>query len=166
MAQVAGAAGVSRQTLYNEFGSRERLAQAFVIREAQRFIEEVEETIALHLDDPAAALAEALELVLTSASEHPLVRMLRIDDGTEGMLPLLTTQSGPVLSWATDRLAQAIARGWPKTHREDCRLLAEALVRLAISYVIAPSAQPRQASEDAVRLLSPFLARVLARDRY
>ena len=34
MAEVALAAGVSRQTLYKEFGSREEFAQALVLREA------------------------------------------------------------------------------------------------------------------------------------
>ena len=33
MADVAAAGGVSRQTLYNEFGTRDEFAQAFVIRE-------------------------------------------------------------------------------------------------------------------------------------
>ena len=42
MAEVARAAGVSRQTLYNEFGSRPEFAQAYVLREADRFIAAVE----------------------------------------------------------------------------------------------------------------------------
>ena len=42
MADIAAAAGVSRQTLYKEFGSREEFAQAFVLREAERFIAAVE----------------------------------------------------------------------------------------------------------------------------
>ena len=42
MAEVARAAGVSRQTLYKEFGTRQEFAQAFVLREADRFLGEVE----------------------------------------------------------------------------------------------------------------------------
>ena len=38
MAQVAERAGVTRQTLYNSFGSRDELAQAYVMREAERFL--------------------------------------------------------------------------------------------------------------------------------
>ncbi len=37
MADVARQAGVSRQTLYYEFGSRDALAQAVALREAQRY---------------------------------------------------------------------------------------------------------------------------------
>ena len=39
MAEIAGAAGVSRQTLYKEFGSRDEFAQAFVIHEGERFLD-------------------------------------------------------------------------------------------------------------------------------
>ena len=45
MSEVAQAAGVSRQTLYKEFGSRDEFAQAFVIREGARFLNAVEEAI-------------------------------------------------------------------------------------------------------------------------
>jgi AcrR family transcriptional regulator len=163
MAEVALAAGVSRQTLYNEFGSREQLGQAFVIREGERFIAAVEGSIAQHLDDPSSALAAALQTFLQSAARDPLVAMLLADDGTGGMLPLLTTQSGPVLMWAAQRLGAAMKAGWPQLEDDDARLLAEALVRLAISYVTAPAGPPEQATSDAVRLLDPFIAHVVDR---
>ena len=41
MADVASAAGVSRQTLYKEFGNRDEFAQAFVIHEGERFLDGV-----------------------------------------------------------------------------------------------------------------------------
>ena len=37
LAEVAKEAGISRQTIYNEFGSRTALAQAYVLREGDRF---------------------------------------------------------------------------------------------------------------------------------
>ncbi|MGH2912748.1 MAG: TetR family transcriptional regulator, partial [Solirubrobacteraceae bacterium] len=107
MSEVARAAGVSRQTLYKEFGSRDDYAQQFVIREGARFLEDVEHAIHAHLDDPARAVAAGLEVFLTSASEDPLVRLLLEDDGTGGMLPLVTTRSRPVLDWAAARLCEA-----------------------------------------------------------
>src|SRR4051812_34593606 len=39
MSHIAAAAGVSRQTLYKEFGSRAEFAQAFVIHEGERFLD-------------------------------------------------------------------------------------------------------------------------------
>ncbi len=55
MADVAPPPGVSRQTLYKEFGSRDEFAQAFVLREAERFIDAVEGALDAHLDDPRRA---------------------------------------------------------------------------------------------------------------
>lgn len=163
MAEIATAAGISRQTLYNEFGAREQLATAFVIREGERFLAAVEGSIEQHLDDPSRALAAALQLFLESAASDPLVTMLLADDGTGGMLPLITTQSGPVLVWAAQRLGGAMQAGWPQMEADDARLLAEALVRLAISYVTAPGGPPELATSDVVRLLEPFIVRAVGR---
>ena len=41
LAAVAEAAGVSRQTIYNEFGSRQGLAQGYAIRLADRLVDEL-----------------------------------------------------------------------------------------------------------------------------
>ncbi len=161
MAEIASRAGVSRQTLYNELGGRDQFAQAFVLREAERFIETVEAAIERHLDDPAAALQAALHAFLSSASEDPLIAMLLEDDGTGGMLPLLTTRSGPVLDWARQRIADAIGSGWADVAERDATLLAETIVRLAISYVTVPIGSPKQAVQDAVRLLQPFIERAI-----
>lgn len=165
MAEVAASAGVSRQTLYNELGSREQLAQAFAIREAQRFIEGVERALEEHHHDPVAALGAALQVFLSAAAEDPLIAVLLADDGTGGMLPLITTQSGPVLEWASGRLAEAIAAGWPTVAPSDARLLAQALVRLAISYVTVPIGPPQRATSEVVRLLGPFIERALGAGR-
>ena len=139
----SAAAGVSRQTLYKEFGSRDEFAQAFVIREGARFLDAVEQAIAAHLDDPRAAVAAGLEVFLTAASVDPLVGLLLDDDGTGGMLPLITTQSRPILDWASARLCEAMRAGWPHARDEDVELLADTFVRLAISYVTMPRASRR-----------------------
>ena len=63
MSDVASAAGVSRQTLYKEFGSRDEFAQAFVIHVGERFLDDVDAAVREHLDDPRAAIGAALEHV-------------------------------------------------------------------------------------------------------
>jgi AcrR family transcriptional regulator len=162
MAEVARAAGVSRQTLYMQFGSRDEFAQAFVIREGARFLDAVEQAIGEHLDDPRTAVAAGLEVFLGAASQDPLVRLLLEDDGTGGMLPLITTQSRPVLEWAAARLCEAMRSGWPQARDEDVELLADAFVRLAISYVTMPRASPRETALAAASLLAPYVERAMA----
>lgn len=163
MADVASAAGVSRQTLYKEFGSRDEFAQAFVIHEGERFLDGVEAAVREHLDDPRAAIGAALEAFLRSAGEDPLVRVLLSDDGTGGMLPFVTTQGMPVVQWATARLTAVIAEGWPDAPADKARLLAETLVRLAISHITAPIDAPETTAVRTGELLGPFVDEALGR---
>jgi AcrR family transcriptional regulator len=161
MADVANAAGVSRQTLYNEFGSRDEFAQALVIHEGERFLDAVDAAVREHLDDPRAAVRAALETFLRTAGEDPLVRILLSDDGTAGLLPFVTTQGAPVVQWATARLTATIEEGWPQAPPPKARLLAESLVRLAISHVTAPGGSPEGTAEQAGELLGPFIDEAL-----
>jgi AcrR family transcriptional regulator len=162
MAEIASAAGVSRQTLYNEFGTRDEFAQALIIREGSRFLDAVEEAIDENADDPTAALSAALERFLTIARDDPFVRLLLGDDGTGGMLPLLTTQSRPVVDWATGRLVQAMGAHWPGVADAELEDLADTVVRLAISHVAAPREAPGRTAASITRLLAPSIERMLA----
>lgn len=161
MADIASAAGVSRQTLYKEFGNRSEFGLAFVINVGESFLDEVERAVLAHVDDPRAAVGAALELFLRTAGEDPLIRMLLSDDGSGGMLPFVTTQGLPVVSWATARLAGVIEQGWPQAPKADVELLAEALVRLAISYITTPSEAPETTAAAMADLLGPFIDRAL-----
>jgi len=161
MSDVARTAGVSRQTLYKEFGSRDEFAQAFVIHVGERFLDEVDAAVREHLDDPRAAIGAALATFLRTAGDDPLVRVLLGDDGTGGMLPFVTTQGMPVVVFATARLFETISDGWPEAPPEKAQLLAESLVRLAISYITAPSASPDRTAVQAGELLGPFIDRAL-----
>jgi AcrR family transcriptional regulator len=161
MSDVAARAGVSRQTLYKEFGNRNEFGLAFVIHEGEHFLDEVEAAVKQHLDDPRAAVTAAFELFLRTAGEDPLIRMLLSDDGTGGMLPFVTTQGMPVVQWATVRLGTVIEEGWPQAAAADVRLLSESLVRLAISHITAPGESPEATAASVADLLGPFIDRAL-----
>ncbi len=161
MSDIAAAAGVSRQTLYKEFGSRNEFGLALVINEGERFLGEVEVAVLRNVDDPRAAIGAALDEFLTTAGEDPLIRMLLSDDGSGGMLPFVTTQGMPVVQWATARLAATIEEGWPQAPKDDVLLLSESLVRLAISYITAPTESPETTAAAVAKLLGPFIDRAL-----
>jgi AcrR family transcriptional regulator len=161
MSDVASAAGVSRQTLYKEFGSRDEFAQAFVIHVGERFLDDVDTAVREHLDDPRAAIGAALGMFLRAAGEDPVIRVLLSDDGTGGMLPFVTTQGMPVVVFATARLFETIRVGWPEAPPDKAQLLAESLVRLAISYITAPGDAPGRTAARAGELLGPFIDRAL-----
>jgi AcrR family transcriptional regulator len=162
MADVARVAGVSRQTLYKAFGSRADFAQAYVMREVDRFLEAVRETVQQHLDDPATALAEAFDVFLRSAAEDPFVRAILTDDGSEGLLQLVTTHGRPVIERAVEGLAGIIRAGWPQAPAEDANLLSELLVRVAISHAGLPTSPAGMTASSLARLLGPYIERVLA----
>jgi AcrR family transcriptional regulator len=162
MGEVARAAGVSRQTLYKAFGSRADFAQAYVMREVDRFLEAVERTVNEHLDDPSAALAAAFDVFLENAAEDPFVRAILADDGSQGLLPLVTTHGRPMVERAVAGLAAIIARGWPQAPAEDANLLAEMLVRVAISHAGLPTSPAGMTAASIARLLGPYVERVLA----
>lgn len=76
MVDVAAAAGVSRQTLYNEFGSKDGLARALVRREAEAYLRGVERALAPGegASDPAERLAATAAWTVRAARDNPLVR--------------------------------------------------------------------------------------------
>jgi AcrR family transcriptional regulator len=152
MGDIAAAAGVSRQTLY----------KAFVMREVDRFLQAVDGAVGEHLDDPATALSAAFDVFLTAAAEDPLVRTLLTGDETYSLLPLLTSRGEPVVAGATERLAAIILAGWPTVAPADARLLAECLVRLAISYAALPAGPTGMTAASVTTLLGPYIERVLA----
>ncbi len=80
MVDVAAAAGVSRQTLYNEFGSKEGLARALVRRETENYLAGVARALARGASaagtrgDAAGRVVAAAAWTLRTARANPLVR--------------------------------------------------------------------------------------------
>lgn len=162
MADVAAAAGVSRQTLYSEFGSRAEFAEACIAREGERFLAAAERALARHEHDPAAALTQAFGDFLTAAAENPLVQAIVAPGTGSALLALVTTQGGPFVAAVGERLAAILVSTWPQLRARDARTLADCLVRLAISHAALPLASPRRTAAAVTALLAPSLERALA----
>ena len=112
MGEVASAAGVSRQTVYNTFGGRDELAQAYLLRESERFLDAVDEAIRANAGDAREALRSAAGLFLSLASSHPMIRAVASGDNDD-LVALATTRGGLLLTTMTARLADRIERTWP-----------------------------------------------------
>lgn len=165
MTDVAVAAGVSRQTLYNEFGDRQGLAQAYVLREGERFITAVVAAIAAREGDPRGALEAAFLTFLEAAGDHPVIRAIASGPGGDELLELVTTQGAPVVTFATEGLAEILVNGWPRLRARDARRLADVLVRLAISHAALPAASAAETAAALAVVLGPYLDQLYAVSR-
>nr|WP_296067620.1 TetR family transcriptional regulator [uncultured Actinoplanes sp.] len=151
MVDVAKAAGVSRQTVYNEFGSRQALAEALAIGEVRSFAAAVREELFAHGGDPRAAARATVLRVLTEAAANPLVRgiLAGAGGGADELLPYLTTRSGIVLEAAGDVVRDWIGVHLPGLGDDAAALAAESIIRLTVSHIVLPSSSP-EASADAL----------------
>jgi AcrR family transcriptional regulator len=162
MADIALAAGVSRQTLYKEFGSREEFAQLLVLREAEHFLDAVEQAVSANVAAPTKALTAAFELFLRTSAENPVVRAVVLEEGAEELLSLLTTQGKPLVERAAERLTTVIVASWPLIRPRDAELLSDVLVRLAISYAALPSGAAEATAASITSVLEPYVRRLIA----
>ena len=161
MADVARAAGVSRQTLYAEFGSKDGLAQALALREAQRYMDGAEAARAGHEGSPAEAVAAATEWTLTAAADNPLLKAVltgSAEGGASDLLPFLTTRGEAILAAASERSAAYLSSHWPHLPARDVRLAADAVTRLTISHLVQPGGRPDRVAADIARLVDRLLS--------
>ncbi|QIS15237.1 TetR/AcrR family transcriptional regulator [Nocardia arthritidis] len=162
LGDVAARAGVSRQTLYNEFGSRAGLAQAYALRLADDLVDHVDSAIANNVGDARAAFKEGLAGFFLDAAADPLVRSLLAGEVKLDLLRLITLDAGPLLDRATERLSVAFQQSWVAATAEESDVIAHALVRIALSYIPTPPAPGRNAPAELSALLSPYVEAILA----
>ncbi|MBH1935737.1 TetR family transcriptional regulator [Streptomyces sp. AV19] len=180
MVDVAAAAGVSRQTLYNEFGSKDGLARALVRREAESFLAGVDRSLADVADrgdaDAGDCCAAAAVWTLRAARANPLVRAAltgcrgeRLPAQAAPAVPVPRTpppsaaRGAPVPAVLVERIrdsaAEAVGRtaGPDAADAEAIRRACEAAVRVTLSYVVAPAASDVEAAGQVARLVRALL---------
>ncbi|MFQ6391890.1 TetR/AcrR family transcriptional regulator [Nocardia sp. KC 131] len=162
LGDVATRGGVSRQTLYNEFGSRSGLAQSYALRLADDLVDHVHSAIDGNVGDVRAAFREGLGGFFLEAAADPLVQSLLAGEVKLDLLRLITLDAGPLLEHATERLAVAFQHSWVGASAAESAVLAHALVRIALSYIPTPPAPGRNAPADLSDLLSPYVEAILA----
>ncbi|MEU0537684.1 TetR family transcriptional regulator [Amycolatopsis tolypomycina] len=150
MGKLAARVGVSRQTVYNELGSKAELAEALVLRETERFAERVTEVVAAHPGRPVDGVTAAFRQTLEAARANPLILIALgcPKGGSEDFLPLLTTRPEGVLERSVDTVAALFARCYPEVGltRSEWTVAVEAFVRLLLSHLVQPSGSVAHAS--------------------
>jgi AcrR family transcriptional regulator len=159
LADVARAAGISRQTIYNEFGSRHGLAQGYALRLADRLVSAVEDAIYSNVGDVYAAFLQGFRAFFTDSAADPLVISLLTGVAKPDLLQIITTDSGPIITHCSARLTSSFMHSWVKASEEDAGMLARAIVRLAMSYVSMPPEADHDVAADLARLMTPAAER-------
>lgn len=160
MAALAERVGVSRQTVYNEWGSRDRLAEAMVLRELGSFLDEVDAGFDAHPRDLEAGTRDAIGRVLELARTNPLLRaIVTATHGAETeLVPLLTTRADVVIAVARERVADRLI-AYPGVRPSALDVTSDILVRTVLSHVMQPGPELRSAAQQlaqaTARLLLP-----------
>lgn len=140
MGEVAALTGVSRPTLYKEFGDKQGLGEALIMAETERFLVGISATLAAHPRDASGGIAAAVEHVLAEADASPLLCAILTSarDADNELLPLLTTRSAPVLEAASRTLIAWFEENFPQLDTQDLADAVDALVRLTVSHLVLP----------------------------
>src|SRR5690349_1788006 len=159
LSDVAKMAGISRQTIYNEFGSRQGLAQGYALRLADRLVDAVDEAMANNVGDISAAFLEGFRAFFLESAADPLVISLLTGVAKPDLLQIITTDSAPIIARSSARLTEIFTHSWVRATDEDAGVLARAIVRLAMSYVSMPPEADHDVAADLARLMTPFAER-------
>ena len=149
MAKLADRVGVSRQTVYNEIGSKRQLAEAMVMHELEVFLRAVDAAFEENPDDLVEALRVAATRVLEMAQTNPLLHaVLSASHGAEStLLPLLTTQAEPLIE-AAHGLVRRHLDGYDHGLEEELvDPLVDMVIRVLLSHVTTPSGSPRETAD-------------------
>jgi AcrR family transcriptional regulator len=150
MGRIADVVGVSRQTVYNEMGSKQGLAEAMVRGELTGFLAVVDAAFDHHPDNPVESIREATREVLELARENTLLRVIvsTTHGGESDLLPLLTTRADSLIATATNVIAGRLDDfDLPLTHRELAAGI-DVVVRAVLSHVMQPSGAPQRTADD------------------
>lgn len=165
MADVAAAAGISRQTLYKEFGNRKGLAQGYALRLADAFVSAVDDAVYANEGDSYRTLKVAFTEFFGRSAADPMVMSMMTSDPPPDLLRLVTTESGILIEHAAFRLAETFRRSWLHASARGADVLGRAVVRLALSYVSMPPENSADVASDLASLLAPFTRTIADFDR-
>ncbi|MGB3698310.1 MAG: TetR family transcriptional regulator [Gordonia sp. (in: high G+C Gram-positive bacteria)] len=159
MADVARQAGVSRQTVYNEFSSRAGLSQAYALRLADEFTGEIAAAIEVNEGDVPGALRSGFTRFFASAADDPLIQSLLSGEAKPDLLGLITTDSAPIIEAASARLQAVLVESWIAIDDDAAGAIARMIARMALSYVSMPPGPDADAdvADDLASVLAPAI---------
>ena len=157
MTRLADDVGVSRQTVYNEVGTKAGLAQAMVLDELARFLAVVDDGFARNPEDLPGALRASVRGVLLTAERNELLRAIVSPGGGGELLPPLTTDAGELLDTAKTVVLERISAYDVNVDQRTLLAVVDMLVRTVLGHVMQPSGPPGRTADDLAELTARLL---------
>lgn len=150
MAKLADRVGVSRQTVYNEIGTKSALAEAMILSELDRFLQVVTDAFDRNPADLVGAIREASGEVLELARGNQLLHA--VVSATHGadteLLPLLTTHAQSLLAAAKLVVGERVAPYDIGLDADHLDAVIDMVVRVVLSHVMQPTDTPAETAAD------------------
>ncbi|MCF7550765.1 TetR/AcrR family transcriptional regulator [Pseudonocardia sp. WMMC193] len=159
MADVAAEVGISRQTLYAEFGSRPELLRQVVAARSGHLLDALSRLLAR--PDAIDPVRGAAAFLISSGRADPLVRHLVAGDGPD-LGDSLRAGAASLVDVATRVLVAHVVGRRPEVDAAPLQIAAEAFARLVVSHVMAPDRDIDAAADAISAVLSPYLRTLLA----
>lgn len=158
MDDIAERSGLGRTTVYRHFAGRSQVVTAVLARECRRFFTSILLSTA-HLGTLTDAVVEGMLTGLRSAETSLLSDLVRSEPE---VLRLLTVDAGPLIAVGREFLVTAFGEVVDEADRHHLAVVAEVLVRLAMSYVcddrsVLDLQHEDRARADLHRLLDPIV---------
>lgn len=152
MGAIATEIGISRQSLHAEFGTKDDLGNALVMRETAEFFDGMTARLGDHPGDLAGGVSAAAQYMVSVARGNPLLETILTRTPASGddvsLLSLLTIRGEPLIDNAIGIFGEWVAQQWPKADPGDVRVMVESVVRLCLSHILTPTKTPAEVGSD------------------
>ena len=164
LTDVARRAGVSRMTVYREYGDAPTLWRSLLTAEISAVVTAADQAAVAIAGNGRERLVAAVVEAVTRLADHPLVtRVLELDP--ELILPFIVDRLGSGQQLAAERIREMLAAGIADGSIGDCDVDAAAhlMLLLAQSFVfsarVAPlGAEPAAVTGELRRMLNGYLS--------
>jgi AcrR family transcriptional regulator len=155
MGKLADRVGVSRQTVYNEVGSKPQLAEEMVLAELAKFLAVVDAAFDEQPADLVEAIRAASRGVLELARSNALLQAVvsRSYGAETELLPLLTTRNDALMLAATEAVRARVTAYRIDIDDRHLDAAIDMVVRLVLSHVVHPLGEPA-ATADVIAWIS------------
>ncbi len=152
MGAIAAEIGISRQSLHAEFGTKDDLGNALVLRETAEFFDGLQVLFDEHPGDLAGGVYAAADYMVSIARDNALLQTILTQTSANGgdvsLLPLLTVRGEPLIGRAVEILREWVTGQWPAADPVDVRLMVESVVRLGLSHILTPTGATADVATD------------------